>query len=107
MQILQIISQALRIIQLLEIGLDLGPRSPQQRTQNSAFGKLDPRVDAAEPLGPGSAQELHQDGLGLVVEGVGGEDGVGMAVGKELLEEVVAEVAGGLLQTLMQACGGG
>ena len=63
-------------------------------------GNLNDRVDSAEALGPGSAEELHEDGLGLVVEGVGGEDGVGLAGGDEGVEEVVAEGAGGLFDGL-------
>jgi ribosomal protein S18 acetylase RimI-like enzyme len=62
-------------------------------------------VDGAEALGPGAAKELHEDGLGLVVAGVGGEDGVGGAGGEELVEDLVAEGAGGLFEGL--AGGGG
>ena len=62
-------------------------------------------MDAAQPLGPGPAQQLHQDGLGLVVQGVRGEDGVGVAVGDELPEEVVAKVARSLLDGLGPAVG--
>jgi len=57
-------------------------------------------VDGAEAFGPGSAEELHEDGLGLVVEGVGGEDGVGVSGGEEGGEEVVADSAGGLFDRL-------
>ncbi len=57
-------------------------------------------MDAAEAFSPGAAQELHQDGLGLVVEGVGGEDGVGLAGAKEFAEGDVAEVAGGFFRGL-------
>ena len=64
-------------------------------------------VDAAEAFGPGSAQELHEDGFGLVVEGVGGEDGVGFAFGEEVVEELVAEGAGGLFDGFAGACGVG
>ena len=56
---------------------------------------LDDGMDGAKSLGPGSAKELHQDGLGLIVEGVGGEDGVGVAGGKKGAEEGVACLAGG------------
>jgi hypothetical protein len=52
-------------------------------------------VDGTEAIGPGSAEELHEDGFGLVVEGVCGEDGVGLAGGDEGVEEVVADGAGG------------
>mgnify|MGYP001557070788 CR=1 FL=1 len=55
-------------------------------------------VDGAEALGPGSAEKFHEDGFGLVVEGVGGEDGVGVAGGDEGVEEVVADGAGGFFE---------
>ena len=61
---------------------------------------MDDGVDGGKALGPGTAEELHEDGLGLVVEGVGGEDGVGVAGGDEGAEEVVADGAGGLFEGL-------
>ncbi len=59
------------------------------------FGRVTTGVDGAEAFGPRAAEEFHEDGFGLVVEGVGGEDGVGMAGGEEGGEEVVADRAGG------------
>ncbi len=64
-------------------------------------------MDGGEAFGPGSAEELHEDGLGLVVEGVGGEDGVGVAGGEEGAEEVVADVAGGFFDGLAVLGGAG
>jgi len=58
-------------------------------------------------LGPGSAEELHKDGFCLVVEGVGGEDAVGVAGGEEGGEEFVAGVAGGFFDGLGIAVGAG
>ena len=43
-------------------------------------------VDASEAFGPGSTKELEEDGLGLVVCRVGGEDGVGVAGAEEVVE---------------------
>ena len=57
-------------------------------------------MDGAEALGPGSAEKFHEDCLGLVVEGVGSEDGVGVAGGDEGGEEVVTDGAGGLFDCL-------
>ena len=61
--------------------------------------------DAAEALGPGAAKELHEDGLGLVVHGVGGEDDVGLAALEEAMEDLVTEVARGVFEAF--AGGGG
>ena len=61
------------------------------------------RMDAAQALGPGSAQQLHQDGLGLVVQGVSGEDGVGMALRDQRGENLVAKCSRGLLDRLRLA----
>ncbi len=52
--------------------------------------------DAGQAFGPGTAQELHQDGLRLVVCGMGGGDGIRGAGGEEVAEGFVAEIAGGL-----------
>ena len=49
----------------------------------------------AESLSVHAAEEFHENGLGLVVEGVGGEDGVGVAGVEEGGEEFVAGVTGG------------
>jgi len=57
-------------------------------------------MDAAQPLGPRPAQQLHQHGLCLVIERVRGEYRVGVALGNELPEELVAKVARGLLDGL-------
>jgi hypothetical protein len=64
-------------------------------------------MDGAEALSPGSAKELHEDGFGLIVEGVGGDDGVGLAGGDEGVEEVVADGAGGFLDGFwISSCAG-
>jgi hypothetical protein len=64
-------------------------------------------VDGTEAFGPCAAEELHEDGFGLVVESVSGEDAIGLAVGEEGREEVVAEIAGGLFDGLgVSGCAG-
>ena len=59
--------------------------------------------DSADSFGPGAAKELHQNSLGLVVEGVRGKHGVGMALGNKLFEERVANGARCLLDALWTA----
>ena len=83
------------LVELGEPGFDFGAAGLQEGAENLSFCEWDDGVDGAEAFGPGAAEELHDDGFGLVVEGVGGEDGVGVAGGEERGEEVVAEVAGG------------
>ncbi len=98
------------LVGLMEEGFDVGAAGVEEGPEDLAGAgsgcvsrNQDDGVDAAEALGPGSAEELHEDGLGLVVEGVGGEDGVGLAGGDEGVEKVVAEGAGGLLDGLAGA----
>jgi hypothetical protein len=83
-----------------EEGFDVGAAGFEEGAEDLSFGQRDNGVDGAEAFGPGSAEELHEDGFGLVVEGVGGEDGVGVAGGEEGGEEFVAEVAGGFFDGL-------
>jgi hypothetical protein len=78
-----------------EEGFDVGAAGLQEGAEDLSFWLGDDGVDAGEAFGPGSAKELHEDGFGLVVEGVGGEDGVGVAGVEESGEEFVAGVAGG------------
>ena len=93
-------------------GLDLGAKEVfqlgatdgEQRTQDFArtggAGHQNNRMDAAQPLGPGSAQQLHQDGFGLVIQSVRGQDGVGVSLSDQGGEAVVAESPRGLLNCL-------
>jgi hypothetical protein len=78
-----------------EVGFDFGAASVEEGAEDSSFWEGDDGVDGGEAFGPCTAEEFHEDGFGLVVEGVGGEDGVGVAGGEELGEEFVACVAGG------------
>jgi hypothetical protein len=94
------------LAQGLEIGLHLAPRSRQQRAQDAALGKLDHRVDAGKPFGPGAAQKLAQHGFRLIVAGVGGGHGVYFARGHQLPEPAVAYAAGGFLNGLGGLAGG-
>jgi hypothetical protein len=83
------------LVERAEVGFDLGAGGLEEGAKDLSFGQGDDGVDGAEAFGPGSAEELHEDGLGLVVAGVGGEDGVGLAGGEEGGEEVVTDGAGG------------
>ena len=78
-----------------EVSLNFGAAGGQQRAQNAAFGELDHGVDAGDAFGPGAAQELGQHGFGLIVERVGGGDGIERGLRQEPAEPGVAETAGG------------
>jgi hypothetical protein len=98
------------LIGLEEEGFDVGSAGVEEGTKDfsrSWAGDGDYGVDGAETLGPGSAEEFHEDGLGLVVEGVGGEDSVGLAGDDEGVEEVVADGSGGFFDGLAVLRGSG
>ena len=76
-----------------------GAAGGEQRAQDAAAVKGG--VDAGKAFQPGAAEELHEDGFGLVVEGVGGEDVGGVALGEEGLEGLVAEGAGGFFEAFL------
>lgn len=88
-----------------EEGFDVGAAGFQEGAEDLSFGQCDNGMDGREAFGPGSAEELHENGFGLVVEGVGGEDSVGVAGGEEGVEEFVADVAGGLFYGLWISSG--
>jgi hypothetical protein len=67
----------------------------------SRLGRKD-AMNAAHPFGPGSAEKFMQYRFRLVIQSVCGDDGVRLAAGHQLLEEGIAKVAGGLLQSLME-----
>ena len=50
-------------------------------------------MNAAQALGPGSAQEFGQNGLGLVVAGVSGGHGIHFACGHQLPEPHITQTA--------------
>jgi hypothetical protein len=94
------------LVGLLEKGFDVGSAGVQEGAEDLAGALVgvvdeDYGMDGAEAFGPGSAEELHEDGLGLVVEGVGGEDAVGLAGGDEGGEVLVADGAGGFFDGLV------
>ena len=64
-----------------EEGFDFGAAGLEEGAEDLSFLLGDDGVDGAEAFGPGAAKEFHEDGFGLVVEGVGGEDGVGVTGG--------------------------
>ena len=91
-----------------EPSLDLGAANGQHGAEDFAgaglvgadFSVVYDGKDCGDAFGPGSAEELGEDGLGLVVEGVSSGDGIDNALSDESLEPVVAEAAGGLLDSL-------
>ena len=95
------------LVGLFEEGLDVGAAGLQEGAEDFSFWQSDDGVDGAEAFGPCAAEELHEDGFGLVVEGVGGEDGVGVAGGEECGEEFVASVAGGFFDGFGISIGAG
>ncbi len=64
-------------------------------------------MNAAQPLGPGSAEKFLQYRFRLVIESMRGGHGVRLAAGHQLPEKCIAKVAGGLLQGLMERRGRG
>ena len=100
------------LVGLLEEDFDFGAARVEEGAEDFAGALVgvvdeDYGVDGAEALSPGAAEELHEDGFGLVVEGVGGEDAVGVAKGDEGGEVLVADGAGGLFDSLGLAGGAG
>lgn len=67
----------------------------QERTQNVALGELENGMDATEAFSPCAAQELGEDGFGLIVEGVGGGDGVEGDLGHQGAQPGVTQTACG------------
>ena len=85
-----------------QVGLDGTPIDGEERAEDAAFaagvqGEIEEGEDAGKSFGPGAAEELHEDGLGLVVGGVGGGNGVDGAGGEQVAKGGVAEMAGGFL----------
>jgi len=99
-----------RLVLGAEPGFDVAAAGLEEGAEDSAGAligaagfvlDLDDGMDGGEAFGPGSAKQLHENGLGLVVEGVGGEDGVGVAGGDEGREEFVADGACGFFESLV------
>ena len=55
-------------------------------------------MNAGEAFGPCAAEEFGEDGLGLVIEGVSGDEGVKGDVAEKLAEPGVAKAAGGAFE---------
>jgi hypothetical protein len=95
------------LVGLVEEGFDFGAAGLEERSEDPSFGEGEDGVDGAEAFGPRSAEELHEDGFGLIVEGVGGKDAVRVAGGEESGKELVAGVAGGLFECFRISIGAG
>lgn len=50
-------------------------------------------VDAAQAGGPGSAKKLHEHGLGLILDGMRGEDGVDPAICEDGVEDLISKLS--------------
>ena len=97
------------LIELGQIGLDLGAGDGEHGAEDAAFWKLDNRVNAGKAFGPGAADQFAQDGFGLVVEGVGCGDGIENSRGHEFAKPGVAKAAGGFFDgfVMLDGFGGG
>lgn len=83
-----------------EEGLDCGAANGEERAQDLAAWYGHDGVDGAETFCPCTSKQLEHDSLGLIVHGVGGQDGVGLSGDDEGFEEAVAEIAGGFFDRL-------
>ena len=57
--------------------------------------KIEAAVDSGEAAGSGAAEQAEENGLGLIVAGVGGGDGVETMGGGGAVEKLVAGAAAG------------
>ncbi len=89
-----------RLAQCLEVGFNIVAPGGKQRTQNAALRKLHDGMDGRESLGPGTTQELGQNGLGLIVQGVGSGHRIHFARGHQPAKPAVAQTAGRFLDAL-------
>jgi 2-C-methyl-D-erythritol 4-phosphate cytidylyltransferase len=87
-----------RLANGLEIGLDFAASRVEQRPENQSLGKFENRGDAAQALGPCTAQQLCQDGFGLVIERVRGRDCIEWSFGQEFSKPAVAQPARGFFE---------
>lgn len=91
----------------VEVLLDLGTGNGEQRANDGSLGGFQRGMDAGQAFRPCAAQEFGDYGFGLVVEGVGGGDGIEGSAGEELAEPRVAQAAGGLFDGLGGLAGAG
>lgn len=90
-----------RLLEGAEISFDLVPAGAEKWPDNAcrevSRGIAKGR-NGGETAGPGAAQDAKKDGLGLVVESMGGGDLVAGAGFEKLLEKCVAHIAGRRLE---------
>jgi hypothetical protein len=88
-----------------KVSLNFGSTGGEQRTKETSGRAFDHRVDAAEAFGPGTAQEFGEDGLGLIVAGMSGGEGVDDSASHERSEPAVAKAAGSFFDGLGRFAG--
>ena len=81
------------LVTRLQKGFDFGPAGLEKRAEDGPFGEVQDRMDTGKALRPGTPEELGEDCFCLVVESVGGGDGVEGNFAKELTKPCVAEAA--------------
>jgi hypothetical protein len=79
---------------IAKMGEHLLPRDLEEGAQQTTG----PRAHSPEPGRPRSPQQSHEQGLGLIVAGVGHRDGRRAGLGADAAEEAVALPASSLLQ---------
>ena len=85
----------------LQIPDNFGAGDRQQRPHDTpSAGRGDHRRNPAQTFGPGSAQHLQQDSLGLIVQGVRSRHGIDVMRRQQFMKNAIAERAGGLLDAL-------
>lgn len=95
------------LVEGVEIAFDLGAGHGEQGTEDAALGKMNDGMDAGEALGPCAAEELGEDGFRLVVESVGGGDGVDFPALEKPAKPGVAQAAGGFFDGFFMQLGFG
>ena len=90
-----------------EVGSEVVAAEVEEGAEDISVGEGDFGGDGAEAFEPGPAEEFHEDGFGLIVEGVCGEDVGGVARDQQGSEDLVAEVSGGFLDGFVVGGGTG
>ena len=84
------------LAKLSEVGFDLATLDAQQGTDNARLlvvARGDHRVNPRQTPGSRAAQELQQDGFGLIVQGVRGRDRIKVLLLGKLREPAIPQLA--------------